>query len=81
MADTSQSSEDAVLRSFAVYQDALVRIADLAKHAGAQMLTEPVREICYQAHREVAAILSSDHAQPEPGMRSGEKSPRVDVAA
>ncbi|HRO59533.1 MAG TPA: hypothetical protein PK177_10280 [Burkholderiaceae bacterium] len=89
MADTSQSSEDAVLRSFAVYQDALVRIADVAKQAGAEMLAEPVKEICYQAHREVAAILSSDHAQPKPDVQSsaGDTAPtrlphiRADLAA
>ena len=80
MADASQSSEDAMLRSLAVYQDAIVRIADVAKQAGvAEMLAEPVKEICYQAHREVAAILGSDHVQAEAQSRASD--PEADAAA
>ena len=78
MTESSQPGEDAVLRSFAVYQDALVRIADIARRGGAGgTLAKPVTEICYQAHRDVAAILSPGQAQPD--SREGES--QTDAAA
>ncbi|NLD69678.1 MAG: hypothetical protein GX644_12805 [Limnobacter sp.] len=78
MTESSQPSEDAVLRSFAVYQDALVRIADIARRGdSAGTLAKPVTEICYQAHREVAAILSPAQAHPD----SDEGEPQTDAAA
>ena len=62
MTEPSQSSEDAVLRSFAVYQDALVRIAELVRLADTGgSVAEPVRDICFRAHREVAAIFGPEH--------------------